>query len=323
MKTTNIAVICAALLTASCVSMRDFAPQHCPAQVSPHIPLVAFTNASDVVCVTAFANGRQGLFVLDTGCPFTVLNRDYVRDLDLTPWSVAKSSFEWNVTGYLGLTRLDSLTVGDDTFEKFAVFVIDMSHFTKKLGTRLDGIIGMNILGLTGCAVSLDKGWASLDPSEHRGRSVPITREDGDIWMDVQLNGRSLRMRVDTGGNVTHVKATDFDLLATTGEVSTLRNALADINGLTTNVCALTAECNVGNGLSTNIVVHKGDMNLLGMDFFRHWNVAFDVKDGNAYFEDHERTPGSCLPSTRSTPLAGQEAATGSGQYSRDVGTDR
>jgi hypothetical protein len=221
------------------------------------------------------------------GSCLTGLDGQYAQELGLVQsraWNRV-----YNITGETSVARLDSLSVGDNTFEKFPVLVISLAHVTQPLGTRLDGILGMNLLGVTGCTIDTKQGRLSLPSSGGRGHPVPIALDHDGVWIDALISGRQIRMSVDTGSNWTELEPAEFASVATTSTVSTSSIQVGDVNRIVTNrvVRELPAECKVGDAISTPIVIQEGSMNRLGMDFLRHWIVTFDVKNGLAYFEDY------------------------------------
>ena len=209
--------------------------------------------------------------------------------LGLQPQSIGSWRTHSNVSGGLKVARVDTLAMGNDVFEKFVVVIKDLTHFGALFHHQIGGIIGMNILGTTGCQIDPRHGQLSLHPSGVADHSVPLILEDGESFRNAQFNGRMILMKVDTGSDSTSISSKDWAILATSGAVSTNQCTMADINGVATNCPQrkLRLECKLGDTIRDGFSVKDGgEENLLGMDFFQHHITTFNFKKGKACLKD-------------------------------------
>lgn len=126
------------------------------------------------------------------------------------------------------------------------------------------------------------------------------------MFMNARINGRMIRMKVDTGANSTSLNSAEWFRLATSCVASTNIQAIVDVNRFTTNSVQreLRLECRLGDVIQKDFPIRYlgRDDNLLGMDFFQHYIVTFDFKMGKAYFEDWAAHQASEAIGAQSTP---------------------
>ena len=267
----------------------DCNPRHRQPSTPSILPCVRIQNAPEILFVYASVNGQQGLFLVDTGAAYTFIDTCFAKVLGLETRALGRWQVRSNVSGKLKVAGVETLTVGNDIFDKFDVLVIDLMHMTKAVGRQIDGIIGLNVLSIAGCQIDPQQGRLLLHSSRSVDHPVPIVLEDRAMFINAQIDGRTIRMKVDTGSNHTTLSSAEWSRLVTSGVVTTNVRGAFDVNGYTTNkmVRELRCTCAVGNVIRRDFPVEEDDAgNLLGMDFLRHYIVTFDIKAGKAYFED-------------------------------------
>jgi len=172
-----------------------------------HYSSVPFQLIDGMILVEASVNGREGLFILDTGAPALILNRagepdnsyEKVRGLGLTG-----GSFE------LSTLAIEELKIGDISRNRFKGYAMDIGHLEKDTGKSLLGLIGYDFF--RDYELLIDYGRQELFflklPKSALHRSA---RPLADLHFEmiehlpvikVIINGQELRFGLDTGSEV-------------------------------------------------------------------------------------------------------------------------
>lgn len=278
-----------AALLSSCAPTGTFQPRLLPPTAPSVVPLVRVQGAPQNPFVRATVNGRSGLFLVDTGATATCLDARFAAELGLKPQATADGTVKTNVARGFKTAQVNKLVLGGHGFENFAVAVLNLDHVDKALGRRMDGLLGMNVLRAAPFTIDLATGSFSLGGTRPGVPSVPLTLEQGGLFMAMQVGGQNLRMKVDTGTSDTVLSTADFARVVASG-IAPANVRIAgnvDVNGYTTNQVArvLLAECKAGNLTRQNFLLREGGDNLLGMDFFKDHAITFDGTTGQLWIE--------------------------------------
>lgn len=165
-------------------------------------------------------NGKRTAFLIDTGCPNTLLNRDSARRLGLR---VAETnSYVVGVGGTAqrcGSTRFNTLAMGNCTFMNVPVQVADESEINRIARPHLDGLFGAHEMAKFGVIVDCARQMIYVNPKGSsasasqklaqflagRGFSrIPMRLNEGNhLEINAGINGRSIPLIVDTGAAMT------------------------------------------------------------------------------------------------------------------------
>jgi predicted aspartyl protease len=284
----SLGAVVATLLSA-CAPTGNYQPRYHPTAAPSVVPLVRVQGAPQNPFVRATVNGRPGLFLVDTGATSTCLDARFAAELGLKPQATAAGTVKTNVTRGIKTAQVKKLELGGHVFENFAVAVLNLDHVDKALGRRMDGLLGMNVL--RAAPFTIDQGGGSLlfGIARPGTPSVPLTLEQGGVFMAMQVRGLNVRMKVDTGTSDTVLTTADFARVVASGVAPTnVRMAgNVDVNGYTTNQVArvLLAESKAGNLTRQSFVLREGSDNLLGMDFFKGHVITFDGATGQVWIQ--------------------------------------
>ena len=268
-----------------------------PDQGSAEIPLLRDAKMPGFIIIEASVNGRKGRFLVDTGATPTVVDKSFAKALGLTLRSMDMKRMATNVRAeVLNMARIETLSVGADVFKQFDVGVHDLSALNQSMEHPLDGIIGMNILGVSGCRIDTGAGRLALYPAVPtselaRKIAVPIEVVGGEeMFVTAQINGRDVRMKIDTGATASFLGREDWAAVtassATPAKVRHKEN-LATINEVAAGERKeLSTRFKLGFLSSNDFPWVQGDYNLLGMNFFSRSIVTFDPKTRKVYFEN-------------------------------------
>lgn len=193
-----------------------FLPETAPTSDTPVAVRVLGNN---MPIVRGEVDGKPCTLLFDTGATHTTLDKGFVeRELkDRKPEKVVLAGVT-NVEGAPSLLHADSFKVGPAEFCDFDVMALDISHLRKSVGVRVDGIIGMNVIGRTMTLVSLGSGEVVFAPVRTRlaGFEKPVDRvrqaafggrpDPFSIDIDAECNGRRLPLFVDSASSITVVE---------------------------------------------------------------------------------------------------------------------
>jgi hypothetical protein len=146
------------------------------------------------------AGPLKGLtFLIDTGASPSVLDLRLAQKLHLqqSPASIA-------VVGgsvQAGTAIVPSLNLGPIRRENIPVFIEDLSFFRKALPVRIDGVIGLDVLGQS--AFLIDYGARRIHFGFHAVLpiSIPLRLVQGLAIVDAEVNDVQAHMLVDTAAS--------------------------------------------------------------------------------------------------------------------------
>lgn len=206
-----------------------FAAPEVDIMLRPFVPRSAPTNEVRVAVdvrpgnrmplVECTVDGRPATMIFDTGASHTTLDVGFVaRELLGRALQKVAMVGSTNVERQPSLVHAASLNVGEAEFADFDLMALDLSHLRKSVGARVDGIIGMNVIGRTMTLVSLGSGEVVFAPVRTRlaGFEKPVDRvrqaafggrpDPFSIDIDAEYNGRRLPLFVDSASSITVVE---------------------------------------------------------------------------------------------------------------------
>ena len=166
-------IVCAALIACALaleVPAAGWAPGGFP--LSRSVARVEVRPGNNMPIVDCEIDGVPCRLLLDTGATHTTLDETFVKTrLPGKQLSKVMLGGVTNVTLVPSLTHADVFKVGNALFSDLDVMVLDLSHLSIPVGERLDGILGMNIIGATRTIISFSKGEVlmGLDASYREG----------------------------------------------------------------------------------------------------------------------------------------------------------
>lgn len=183
-----------------------------PAHASRTLSLHPLPHGLWTVAVESPGAGTTWHLLVDTGSTHTVLSIEAARraGLDVRPGpSLATPAGVVEV----GAALLPDFHIGERSLGPFQVLVADLSALDRS--PRLDGILGMDVLGAGPVRIDLVVGaLAFLDDARvprGSGAEVPAREQAGRLVIDARIDGRRRAMVLDTGAQM----AVMFDAAAT------------------------------------------------------------------------------------------------------------
>jgi Aspartyl protease len=145
--------------------------------------------------VTTVMNGRRTALMIDTGCPYTLIDRASIHKLALGVQET--KSYLTGVTGvsqHYGVSKLATLAMGNCTFTNVPVQVADESEINQISSPHLDGLFAAHEMAKFGMIVDCARQMIYVNP---RGPSAATTQKLAQF-----LAGRGftrIPMRFDPG----------------------------------------------------------------------------------------------------------------------------
>ncbi|MGD0798448.1 MAG: retroviral-like aspartic protease family protein [Acidobacteriaceae bacterium] len=177
-------------------------PANTPAK-TPATPTVDFELYRDyLIVVQASAGPLKGLnFLLDTGATPSVLSPGLAQQLHLNATPTAIPVLGGSVPG--AAATLPSLQLGPVRKENLRVLIEDLSFIGKWLPFRIDGIVGLDLLGQSAFVIDYPSREISFGPPPpmpaSMSTSVPLQITQGLPIVTAIVNRASVRLLLDTG----------------------------------------------------------------------------------------------------------------------------
>jgi predicted aspartyl protease len=158
--------------------------------------------------------GQKENFVIDTGTAPSILSARLAKEMSL---QVARGTLV--VVGRslsTGQTLLPGLDFGPIHVANLAVNVMDLSMLENSIGLRIAGLIGMDVLGRTSFRLDYQKNKLFFGTVFKEGIAV---RYDGGSRLalaEATLQGRQVRLIVDTGSDLVVVYGESWQTMEST-----------------------------------------------------------------------------------------------------------
>jgi predicted aspartyl protease len=174
--------------------------------------------------VTTVMNGRRTALMIDTGCPFTLIDRASARKIGLGIQET--KSYIFGVTGNgkrYGVSTLETLAMGNCTFTNVPVQVADEDRINLIARPHLDGLFGAHEMAKFGMIVDCTRQMIYVNPKGPSGATaqklaqflgtrgftrIPMRfNPRHHLEIDAAINGHPVRLSVDTGSFATILSA--------------------------------------------------------------------------------------------------------------------
>jgi predicted aspartyl protease len=250
-------------------------------------------------------NGRKTALMIDTGCPFTLIDRTSARKIGLE--SKETKSKVTNIAGTsqpYAVSRIATLAMGNCTFQNVPVEVAAEGDVNRYASPHLDGLFGAHEMAKFGMVVDCSRQMLYVSP---RGTSaatsqalasflqargfvrVPMHLNAGHhLEVDGQINFRAVKLIVDTGAFTTVISAPIAE-----GAGAAMDPSMSDHG----QGVGRLGELSIGSFKINNAEVFVANMHemagagLLGEDYLS-WNFGvIDLGGMNLYLRQPESAP--------------------------------
>lgn len=167
--------------------------------------------------------------LLDTGSNPSMIDRSVSAKLGLRGTSRDLSLFNKSVASEN--VMLPDLQCGPLRRQDLPVMVADFSTISRGLGTRIDAVIGLDVLGATNFTVDYARRRIIFGAASAEHHTVPFTAGQQFVTVNLKSGGRQLHLLVDTGTSQlvlfeSHLRGMDY---VATSVVGTGHNASGDV----------------------------------------------------------------------------------------------
>ena len=174
--------------------------------------------------VNSMINGHNAALMIDTGCPYTLIDRTSAGRLGL---ELTKEKSK--VTGINGISqptsvsRIASLAMGNCTFQNVPIEIADENDMNRYARPHLDGLFGAHEMAKFGMVIDCGRQMLYVNPRGSSGATsqglasflqnrgfvrVPMHfNAQHHLEVDAAVNLRAVKLIVDTGAFATTIAA--------------------------------------------------------------------------------------------------------------------
>ncbi len=247
-----------------------------------------------LIVVPVEIDGKNYKMVVDTGANATVLRRDsFRRNWSERPSVPIQPGAGSNIRKDVDMVRVHSLSVGGLNINDLNLVLMDMPQLGSSNGMPVDGLLGMNVLGMFPIVVDLQADTVTLlleVPSDElmksiHAQSLPVTVTNGHMLAQVMLGGVPVNMIIDTGATQTCLPDKDWKgpTWERQGDLLWL-----DVNGKKRFSSSKFAEVSSirwgGVELSGIKVLLGSEFGLIGTDILSRGRILLDIRSQQAWW---------------------------------------
>lgn len=242
---------------------------------------------NNMTYVSATINGRQVPHMLfDTGAEIVLFGRNHLQQYGITPPSGPATSIVKGVGGNQNSWRMNvDLKVGNIERKNFTITVQETMDAPPLLGQTFfkDYQVSIDKQGRQINLTRNDVYKHSIASATPYGNvnNVPFTRQGNLMVVQVQINGRTIPMCMDTGAGATQFTKEQLQLASVDIPQDATSGAVSGIGGTTQTQIFPVSRVKMGPIDKSNFpiqVVGRASMPypLLGQDFFGDWKYSID-----------------------------------------------
>jgi hypothetical protein len=274
----------------------------------PNTPcVIKFEPVGNLIFLPGTLNGQDSCwFILDTGFPYSLVNRDRLNSahfklgsvrLDAQPGGEVESQPVFDI----------AISIGDLSLTADSLRCYPLSGLEPIIGHRFDGIIGHDLFEKFVVSIDYLASTVSIEKADEfsysgSGRVVEVIVEDGEPFIIAEVKHpdgtwRKAKLKLDTGSS---------DFIGFNGSYVQAENLVPDnqpqipvlgmaVGGQTDNWVTRLEEFRVGDITFSNPVVgysvdtlRSGDAGTIGAEFLRRFTVIFDYPRDRIILEPNE-----------------------------------
>jgi len=162
------------------------------------IPVAVYNGF--LVVVSGQIGGRKQNFIVDTGTAPSILNARLAKKMGLQVTETTLMAIGRSVK--TGNAVVPELELGPIRAKELFMNVMDLSQWEKNIGIELAGILGMDVLGRASFRLDYEKKELIFGTVGEEGIAVGYNPMTGLALADAIVQGRRVRLIVDTGSDL-------------------------------------------------------------------------------------------------------------------------
>jgi predicted aspartyl protease len=157
-------------------------------------------NGYLIVVKGSVGNLKNLSLVVDTGASHSVVDDRIVRKLRLKPVGSIEQLAANHVVA-MSRVLLPELSWSGDTLTAFNALAFDLSPMSRHLGRRIDMVLGLDVLQHSSFQVDFESRRIHFGRNQQPENSVPFEPDVPYPVVEIHIDGRPVRLLVDTGSD--------------------------------------------------------------------------------------------------------------------------
>lgn len=153
-----------------------------------------------LILVEASSGHHHFHFLVDTGADPTILDRRAAARLKLHRVAGGKI-MDLNGAAFAESALLPDLQVGPIQTRNLTVLIADLSFLEKSLNVRIDGMIGIDVLGQNPFTIDYERKEITFSELLPLDFSAPLQASRHFLTVEIAVNGQTYELVLDTGAS--------------------------------------------------------------------------------------------------------------------------
>lgn len=185
-----------------------------------HVKMMDFELKQNLIVLNCIVEGEEHAFILDSGAPSVILNRQYQSYSALKSHDGQMKGASGNITE-VSQMQVRSLCCGSLEQSNLTALVMDLSHIEESVQGEVYGLIGYDFFRENGLLIDYKNAQIGFVDSNkcadlltnHQYKSYPFKMEKHLPIIECEINQRIYQFALDTGANmnlIDHNLQTEF-----------------------------------------------------------------------------------------------------------------
>ena len=150
-----------------------------------------------IVVQGSIAGHKKLNFIIDTGAVPSVVDEGFIRRLRVD----GRADRLWVFNTDLPARRavLPDLRLGPIQVRSLPVLIADLSFIGRAIGTRVDAMVGLDVLGRTNFSIDYELKKIVFVPLDQTRPAIAFEDKEGFVVVRLLVEGKPFRMLLDTG----------------------------------------------------------------------------------------------------------------------------
>ena len=250
------------------------------------------------VLVPVLINGAPLNFLLDTGSESSAVGTGIIEQLKLEEKGQGKALGNYSLRS-MGSVEVKSIQIADIELNSQVLAVVDLTPISRAVGVPIDGVLGNDVLLRSPFKLNYSKQIMSLGPLSQLGdlgTPVQMKKVHDQFFVPITLVSLRRELLVDTGTNSTNLSWSTWEQLSKMWKPKSVVEGIVSSEGSTALLACLDSarigdiEVNnqamrVQGETSSGAFADPGFGGILGTDFWRQFEVTFDLNRGLLYLK--------------------------------------